>query len=159
MRVFTFLGPLFLFELTAPVPLSFCRFAPFRRELGRELRRELLIAGNRCPAWVFGSSPNPSASQNRFKNSRFSCIFGFSCFRLHFQPRQDRLRGRNLGVVIQMRVHVGRGGEIAVAQPFLNLLHGHAVSQQEAGTAVPLGYNNDKTGNPYGTRVLSDSGC
>ena len=24
---------------------------------------------------------------------------------------------------------------------------------------VPLGYNNDKTGNPYGTRVLSDSGC
>ena len=24
---------------------------------------------------------------------------------------------------------------------------------------VPLGYNNDKTGNPYGTRVLSNSGC
>ena len=24
---------------------------------------------------------------------------------------------------------------------------------------MPLGYNNDKTGNPYGTRVLSNSGC
>ena len=27
------------------------------------------------------------------------------------------------------------------------------------GKGVPLGYNNDKTGNPYGTRVLSNSGC
>ena len=30
---------------------------------------------------------------------------------------------------------------------------------QQTHMAVPLGYNNDKTGNPYGTRVLSDSGC
>ena len=145
MRVFTFLEPLFLFELTALAPLSFCRFAPFRRELGREPRRELAIGVNRCPAWVFGSSPHPSASQNRFKNSRFSCIFGFSCFRLHFQPRQDRFRRRDLGVVIQVRVHIGRGGEVAVTQPFLDLLHGHAVGQQQAGTAVPWWYNCDKT--------------
>lgn len=30
---------------------------------------------------------------------------------------------------------------------------------QKGDVRVPLGYNNDKTGNPYGTRVLSDSGC
>ena len=36
-----------------------------------------------------------------------------------------------------MRVHVSRGGEIAVAQPFLNLLHGRVVGQQERGAAVP----------------------
>ena len=35
-----------------------------------------------------------------------------------------------------MRVHIGRGGEITVAQPFLDLLHGNAVGQQQAGTAV-----------------------
>ena len=35
----------------------------------------------------------------------------------------------------------------------------HAVLQRKRGIGVPLGYNNDKTGNPYGTRVLSDSGC
>ena len=33
------------------------------------------------------------------------------------------------------------------------------VLQRQRGIGVPLGYNNDKTGNPYGTRVLSDSGC
>ena len=35
----------------------------------------------------------------------------------------------------------------------------HAVLQRKRSIGVPLGYNNDKTGNPYGTRVLSDSGC
>ena len=35
----------------------------------------------------------------------------------------------------------------------------NVIGQQNGGVGVPLGYNNDKTGNPYGTRVLSDSGC
>ena len=37
---------------------------------------------------------------------------------------------------IQMGVDVGRGGDVAVAQPFLNLLHGHPLFQQQAGTGV-----------------------
>ena len=36
-----------------------------------------------------------------------------------------------------MGVDVGRGGNIAVAQPFLDLLHGHALLEQQAGAAVP----------------------
>lgn len=35
-----------------------------------------------------------------------------------------------------MGVNVGGGGEIAVTQPFLNLLHGNAVCQKKAGAAV-----------------------
>ena len=60
---------------------------------------------------------------------------------------------RNLGVEIQVGVDVGRGGKVAVAQPFLNLLHAHAVGQQEAGAGVPLRYNKDKRKNPVFSRV------
>ena len=38
---------------------------------------------------------------------------------------------------IQMGVDVGRGGDIAVSQPFLYLLHGHTLLQQQAGAGVP----------------------
>lgn len=41
-----------------------------------------------------------------------------------------------LGLGIQVGVDVGRGGDIAVAQPFLNLLHGHALLEQQAGAGV-----------------------
>ena len=37
---------------------------------------------------------------------------------------------------IQMGVDVGRGGDIAVSQPFLYLLHGHTLLQQQAGAGV-----------------------
>ena len=53
-----------------------------------------------------------------------------------------------LGVGIQVGVDVGRGGDIAVAQPFLDLLHGHALFQQQAGAGVPLRYNYDKPEKP-----------
>ena len=53
-----------------------------------------------------------------------------------------------LGLRIQMRVNVGRGGNIAVSQPLLNLLHRHALFQQQAGTGVPLRYNYDKPEKP-----------
>ena len=35
-----------------------------------------------------------------------------------------------------MGVDVGRGGDVAVAQPFLDLLHGHTLLQQQAGAGV-----------------------
>ena len=47
-----------------------------------------------------------------------------------------------------MGVDVRRGGEVAVAQPLLNVLERHAVGQQQAGTAMPLRYNYDKPEKP-----------
>ena len=35
-----------------------------------------------------------------------------------------------------MRIDIGGGGKVAVAKPFLDLLHGDAVGQQQTGTAV-----------------------
>ena len=55
---------------------------------------------------------------------------------------------RNLGVEIKVYVDVGRGGKVAMTQPFLNLLHGNAIGQQEAGAGVPLRYNYDKPEKP-----------
>ena len=47
-----------------------------------------------------------------------------------------------------MGVDVGGRAEVAVPQPLLNLLHGDAVFQQQAGAAVPLRYNYDKPEKP-----------
>ena len=49
---------------------------------------------------------------------------------------------------IQMGVDVRRGGDVAVAQPFLDLLHGYSLFQQQAGAGVPLRYNYDKPEKP-----------
>ena len=35
-----------------------------------------------------------------------------------------------------MRIDIGGGGKVAVTEPFLNLLHGDAVGQQQTGTAM-----------------------
>ena len=72
---------------------------------------------------------------------------------------KDLIGGVDLGVVVQVGVDVAGGADVAVAEPFLNVLEGYAVGVEQGRTGVPLGYNNDKTGNPYGTRVLSNSGC
>ena len=53
-----------------------------------------------------------------------------------------------------MGVNVGGGGEIAVTQPFLNLLHGNAVCQKKASAAMPLRYNYDKPEKPRISRVF-----
>ena len=53
-----------------------------------------------------------------------------------------------------MGVDVRRGGEVAVAQPLLNVFEGDAVGQQQAGTAVPLRYNYDKPEKPRISRVF-----
>ena len=44
---------------------------------------------------------------------------------------------RELGLIVQMAVDVRRGADVAVAQPFLDLLHGHVVGQQQRSAAVP----------------------
>ena len=71
---------------------------------------------------------------------------------------QGLLHGRGaelFGLRIQVSVDVGCGGDVTVAQPFLNLLHGHSLFQQQAGTGVPLRYNNDKQKKPLFSRGLS----
>lgn len=44
-----------------------------------------------------------------------------------------------------MGVNIGGGGEVAVTQPFLNLLHGNAVCQKKAGAAVAQIVEADRT--------------
>lgn len=46
-----------------------------------------------------------------------------------------------------------------VSNPVRDGHSGKAHINQQADVTVPLGYNNDKTGNPYGTRVLNNSAC
>ena len=53
-----------------------------------------------------------------------------------------------LGGEVQVGIDVGGGGEGAVAQPDLYLFHRDAVTQQKAGTSVPLWHNKDKSENP-----------
>ena len=59
-----------------------------------------------------------------------------------------------LGLRIQMCVNVGCGGNIAVTQPLLNLLHRYALFQQQAGAGVPLRYNYDKPEKPRISRAF-----
>ena len=56
--------------------------------------------------------------------------------------------GRKLGLIVQMAVDVRRGADVAVTQPFLDLLHGNIVGQQQRGAAMPLRYNYDKPEKP-----------
>lgn len=69
--------------------------------------------------------------------------------------RQDRIRRRNLAAVIQMGVDVGSRSNITVPQPFLDFLQADAICVKQAGTAVPLRYNNDKQKKPLFSRGLS----
>ena len=62
-------------------------------------------------------------------------------------------------MVVQMRVDVGRGAEVAVPEPFLNLLHGNAFRQQQACAAVPLRYNKDKRKKPSVFKGFSVCRC
>ena len=66
-----------------------------------------------------------------------------------------RLGRGEFGTVIQMSIDIGCGGEIAVSQPLLNLLHGNAIGEKQAGARVPLRYNNDKRKKPLFSRGLS----
>ncbi len=56
-------------------------------------------------------------------------------------------------------VYAEGNGWIAVAHAVGDGHHVDVIGQKQSGVGVPLGYNNDKTGNPYGTRLLSESDC
>ena len=71
------------------------------------------------------------------------------------KPCLHRLCRGDLGFVIQVGVDIRRGGKVAVPQPLLNVFEGDAVGQQQAGTTVPLRYNNDKRKKPLFSRGLS----
>ena len=62
-------------------------------------------------------------------------------------------------VLVAVTIDVKGEGDCRMAQRFGQGLRIDVALQGQRGECVPLGYNNDKTGNPYGTRVLSDSGC
>ena len=124
-----------------------------------------------------GSNPTPSASEkpSHIKALRpydwaflfanlplLHMIFGKkSCLPsdgLGFRQGQNVVHNvcrRKFGLIIQMTVDVRRGADVAVAQPFLDLLHGHVVGKQQRGAAVPLRYNNDKQKKPLFSRGLS----
>ena len=62
--------------------------------------------------------------------------------------RHDRICRRNLVAVIQMGVDVGGRSNIAVSEPFLDVLQRNAICVEQAGAAMPLRYNYDKPGKP-----------
>ena len=53
------------------------------------------------------------------------------------QQPEDRVRGIDLCGVIQVRIDVRRGRNIAVAEPFLNILQRHAVGVEQARAGMP----------------------
>ena len=76
--------------------------------------------------------------------ARISSLCAFGDFPVAFKaaalrqnkPCLHRLCRGDFRLVIQVGVDVRRGGEVAAAQPLLNVLEGNAVGQQQAGTAV-----------------------
>ena len=62
--------------------------------------------------------------------------------------RKNCICRRDLTGKIQMRVNIGSGADVAVPQPFLNLLQAHTIGIEQTGTAMPLRYNYDKPEKP-----------
>ena len=56
-----------------------------------------------------------------------------------------------------MCVNIGSGADVAVPQPFLNLLQAHTIGIEQTGTAMPLRYNYDKPEKPRISRVFRSS--
>ena len=81
-----------------------------------------------------GSNPTRSAIGTTESDRRSPFLF-CGC-RLALEHPAHRCRGLLLGGEVQVGIDVGGGGEGAVAQPDLNLFHGDAVAQQEAGAGV-----------------------
>lgn len=92
----------------------------------------------------------------------------FFCFRGGFTRRfsntfltlAGQQRGHFLGDGllaghVQVTIDIGGHLDITVAQPLLHVLERKAIAQQNAGTAMPLRYNNDKQKKPLFSRGLS----
>ena len=57
---------------------------------------------------------------------------------------EDLVGGGNLGAVIEVGVDVAGRSDVAVAQPFLDVLEGYAVGVKQGRAGMPLRYNYDK---------------
>ena len=68
--------------------------------------------------------------------------------------RKNCICRRDLTGKIQMCVDIGCCADIAVSQPFLNLLQAHTIGIEETGTAMPLRYNYDKPEKPRISRAF-----
>lgn len=75
------------------------------------------------------------------------CCLAFFLFRARISQRfkaqgaEHGVRRAGLGVRLQVGVDVGGRAEIAVPEPFLNLLHGNMVVQQQAGAGRGSGWD------------------
>ena len=54
-----------------------------------------------------------------------------------------------------MCINVACCADVTVTEPLLNLLQAHAIGIEQAGTTMPLRYNNDKQKKPLFSRGLS----
>ena len=106
-----------------------------------------------CPemgTWVrIPPSPPENGAMSRFIGiAPFFIVLTQTTFFLALPPFFGQLLGQRQGFLhcggaellrlgIQMSVDVRRSGDVTVAQPFLDLLHGHTLFQQQAGAGVP----------------------
>ena len=72
-----------------------------------------------------------------------------------FDDRNRALGDRLLLHIRHVRVNVCGRGDIRMTEPFLNLLEGKALLEQERRDRMPLRYNNDKQKKPLFSRGLS----
>ena len=63
-------------------------------------------------------------------------VWSFDGLQRAAQSVYHGVSGGQLGIVVQMSVNIGRGRKVTVPQPFLDLLHGYAICQQERGAAM-----------------------
>ena len=68
--------------------------------------------------------------------------------------RKNCICRRDLTGKIQMCVNIGSGADVAVPQPFLNLLQAHTIGIEQTGTTMPLRYNYDKPEKPRISRAF-----
>lgn len=79
---------------------------------------------------------SPTISVFFFAISSVLLFRGTVFLRLQFEQTLHRLRRALLAGNVQMCIDICCGAEVAVAEPFLNLLHHHAMLQQQRGAAV-----------------------
>ena len=77
------------------------------------------------------------------------------CLFLHSgQNLKNCICGIDFGSKFLMHINICRGGNRTVSQPGLNIFQADTISQQQAGTAMPLRYNYDKPEKPRISRVF-----
>ena len=113
----------------------------------REMTRNQFV-GNHTRVRIPPAAPENGAMSMFIGMAPLFIVLTPTAFFLALPPAFGQLLGQCKGLFhhggaqlfrlgIQMGVDVGRGGDIAVSQPFLYLLHGHTLLQQQAGAGVP----------------------